>query len=80
VLYGLADSSLGERITVGRQSVSSSVDLIHLTNEAYLEMAHTLESTIGSSMSSETTTVHYHSGGSMKLNACILILAHMVYL
>ncbi len=24
--------------------------------------------------------VRYHSGGSMKLNACILILAHMVYL
>ncbi len=24
-------------------------------------------------------TVRYHSGGSMKLNACILILAHMVY-
>ncbi len=23
--------------------------------------------------------VHYHSGGSMKLNACILHLAHMVY-
>jgi hypothetical protein len=26
------------------------------------------------------TFVHYHSGGSMKLNACILILTHMVYL
>jgi hypothetical protein len=25
-------------------------------------------------------TVRYHSGGSMKLNACILFLAHMVYL
>jgi hypothetical protein len=25
-------------------------------------------------------SVCYHSGGSMKLNACILILAHMVYL
>ncbi len=25
-------------------------------------------------------TVCYHTGGSMKLNACILILAHMVYL
>jgi hypothetical protein len=25
-------------------------------------------------------TVCYHSGGSMKLNACILLLAHMVYL
>ncbi len=25
-------------------------------------------------------TVRYHSGGSMKLNACILLLAHMVYL
>jgi hypothetical protein len=24
--------------------------------------------------------VRYHSGGSMKLNACILFLAHMVYL
>ncbi len=24
--------------------------------------------------------VRYHSGGSMKLNACILVLAHMVYL
>jgi DNA-binding transcriptional LysR family regulator len=24
--------------------------------------------------------VHYHSRGSMKLNACILLLAHMVYL
>jgi hypothetical protein len=24
--------------------------------------------------------VHYHSVGSMKLNACILILVHMVYL
>ncbi len=24
--------------------------------------------------------VRYHSGGSMKLNACILLLAHMVYL
>jgi hypothetical protein len=24
--------------------------------------------------------VRYHSGGSMKLNACILILVHMVYL
>jgi hypothetical protein len=24
--------------------------------------------------------VRYHSGGFMKLNACILILAHMVYL
>ncbi len=24
--------------------------------------------------------VRYHSGGSMKINACILILAHMVYL
>jgi hypothetical protein len=24
--------------------------------------------------------VHYHSGGSMKLNACNLLLAHMVYL
>jgi hypothetical protein len=24
--------------------------------------------------------VRYHTGGSMKLNACILILAHMVYL
>jgi hypothetical protein len=24
--------------------------------------------------------VRYHSGGSMKLNACILILAHMLYL
>jgi hypothetical protein len=27
-----------------------------------------------------TVTVRYHSGGSMKLNACILLLAHMVYL
>jgi hypothetical protein len=25
-------------------------------------------------------SVRYHSGGSMKLKACILILAHMVYL
>jgi hypothetical protein len=25
-------------------------------------------------------TVRYHSGGSMKLNACNLLLAHMVYL
>jgi hypothetical protein len=25
-------------------------------------------------------TVRYHSGGSMKLNACILLRAHMVYL
>ncbi len=25
-------------------------------------------------------TVRYHSGGSMKLNACILVLAHMVYI
>jgi hypothetical protein len=25
-------------------------------------------------------TVRYHSGGSMELNACILLLAHMVYL
>ncbi len=25
-------------------------------------------------------TVFYHSGGSMELNACILLLAHMVYL
>jgi hypothetical protein len=25
-------------------------------------------------------SVRYHSGGSMKLNACILLLAHMVYL
>ncbi len=25
-------------------------------------------------------SVPYHSGGSMKLNACILVLAHMVYL
>jgi hypothetical protein len=24
--------------------------------------------------------IRYHSGGSMKLNACILILIHMVYL
>jgi hypothetical protein len=24
--------------------------------------------------------VRYHSGGSMELNACILLLAHMVYL
>ncbi len=24
--------------------------------------------------------VHYHSGGSMKLNACNLLLTHMVYL
>jgi hypothetical protein len=24
--------------------------------------------------------VRYHSGGSMKLRACILLLAHMVYL
>ncbi len=24
--------------------------------------------------------VRYHSGGSMKLNACILLLAHIVYL
>ncbi len=24
--------------------------------------------------------VRYHSGGSMKLNACILLFAHMVYL
>jgi hypothetical protein len=27
-----------------------------------------------------TLNVRYHSGGSMKLNACILHLAHMVYL
>jgi hypothetical protein len=27
-----------------------------------------------------TVIVRYHSGGSMKLNACILLLAHMVYL
>jgi hypothetical protein len=26
------------------------------------------------------TVVRYHSGGSKKLNACILLLAHMVYL
>jgi hypothetical protein len=26
------------------------------------------------------TLVRYHSGGSMKLNACILLLSHMVYL
>ncbi len=25
-------------------------------------------------------TVRYHSGGSMKLNACILFLVHMVYI
>ncbi len=25
-------------------------------------------------------TVRYHSGGSMKLNACNLLLSHMVYL
>ncbi len=30
--------------------------------------------------SDSAVVVHYHSGGSMKLNACILILAHMVYL
>jgi hypothetical protein len=28
----------------------------------------------------EVAPVHYRSGGSMKLNACILLLAHMVYL
>jgi hypothetical protein len=28
----------------------------------------------------DLVTVCYHSGGSMKLNACILLLAHMVYL
>jgi hypothetical protein len=27
-----------------------------------------------------TSNVRYHSGGSMKLNACILFLAHMVYI
>ncbi len=27
-----------------------------------------------------TVSVRYHSGGSMKLNACNLLLAHMVYL
>jgi hypothetical protein len=31
-------------------------------------------------MITKKLTVHYHSGGSMKLNACILLLAHMVYL
>jgi hypothetical protein len=25
-------------------------------------------------------TVHYHDDGSKKLNACILLLSHMVYL
>jgi hypothetical protein len=29
---------------------------------------------------SSTVAVRYHSGGSMELNACILLLAHMVYL
>jgi hypothetical protein len=28
----------------------------------------------------EVRTVHYHAEGSKKLNACILLLAHMVYL
>jgi hypothetical protein len=28
----------------------------------------------------KVSRVRYHSGGSMKLNTCILILAHMVYL
>ncbi len=28
----------------------------------------------------QVITVRYHSGGSMKLNASILLLAHMVYL
>ncbi len=28
----------------------------------------------------DNVTVRYHSGGSMKLNAHILLLAHMVYL
>jgi hypothetical protein len=28
----------------------------------------------------DVSIVRYHSGGSMKLNACILFLAHMVYL
>ncbi len=47
-----------------------------------LGLAVSSELTMG--VSSELTTgvssVRYHSGGSMKLNACILILAHMVYL
>jgi hypothetical protein len=29
---------------------------------------------------SDIGVVRYHSGGSMKLNACNLLLAHMVYL
>jgi hypothetical protein len=29
---------------------------------------------------SAIVVVRYHFGGSMKLNACILLLAHMVYL
>jgi hypothetical protein len=28
----------------------------------------------------KNNSVRYHSGGSMKLNACNLLLAHMVYL
>jgi hypothetical protein len=35
---------------------------------------------IGISKNQKDGNVRYRSGGSMKLNACILILAHMVYL
>jgi hypothetical protein len=31
-------------------------------------------------ISNGDVNVRYHSGGSMELNACILLLAHMVYL
>jgi hypothetical protein len=48
---------------------------VHPQPEAYEALAHTIESDI-----LQEGIVHYHSGGSMKLNACILLLAHMVYL
>jgi hypothetical protein len=49
--------------------------LRNYSREGSISMTHTVVEA-----PSSIFIVRYHSGGSMKLNACILFLTHMVYL
>jgi hypothetical protein len=55
--------------------VHMSLNILHLRTSLPVHMSFCL-----SVLRLSIPLVRYHSGGSMKLNACILLLAHMVYL
>jgi hypothetical protein len=63
-----------------RSSTESNYGINSSNGSEYINIHQLKVSIVFTSSRSAYLTVRYHSGGSMKLNACILFLAHMVYL